>query len=310
MIDGKGLFCSMPSPREFLKILRAALRNLRDNDPLRMAAATAFFTTFALPAILVIFIQLFGLILGRRTISQHLFEHLALILGDQGVSQIRLTLRGFRRLASTWYISVAGFVFLVFVATTLFKVISDSLNQLWSIRLHRRKGVGTGLRGRLRSVLLIVLAGFLFMASLLIEGIQALLLDYINEIWKGSTSFLYIVLNQLVSTTVVAAWFAVVFRFLSNGRPHWKVALTGGMVTGILFTLGKLVIGWLLGYSNIDNIFGAAGSFVLVLLFVFYASFILYFGATFTNAWAEYVKKPIAPGPNAYKYQLTEINKL
>ncbi|HYF31284.1 MAG TPA: YihY/virulence factor BrkB family protein [Chitinophagaceae bacterium] len=287
--------------------MRTALRELRNNDPLRMAAATAFFTTFALPAILIIFIQLFGIVMGRRTMSQHLFEHLSLIIGDQGVSQIRLTLRGFRRLATNWYIGIGGFIFLIFVATTLFKVISDSLNQLWSIKVHSRSGVGAGLRGRLRSIGIIVLAGFLFLASLLIEAMQALLLDYINELWAGSRTVLYIILNQVVSALVVAAWFSVVFRYLANGRPHWKVAIAGGIVTSILFTLGKLAIGWLLGYSNIDNIFGAAGSFVLVLLFVFYASFILYFGATFTHAWAEFTQRPIKPGASAYRYEVTEI---
>ena len=300
----------MRSLRAFIQVLRNAMRELRNNDPLRMAAATAFFTTFALPAILIIFIQLFGLVMGRRAMSQHLFEHLSLIVGDQGVSQIRLTLRGFRRFANTWYFSVGGFIFLVFVATTLFKVIKDSLNQLWSIKVHSHSGVGFGLKERLRSIVVIVLAGFLFMASLLIEGAQALLFTYIKEIWTGSTSYLYIVLNQVVSTIVVAAWFTIVFRYLANGRPYWKVAMTGGIVTSILFTIGKLLIGWLLGFSNIDNIFGAAGSFVLVLLFVFYASFILYFGATFTNAWADHVKKPIRPGPNAYKYELKEINRV
>ena len=144
---------------------------------------------------------------------------------------------------------------------------------------------------------------------LLIEGMQALLLDYLNEVWAGSKSFLYIILNQLVSALVVAAWFTVVFRYLANGRPHWKVAMAGGIVTSILFTIGKLLIGWLLGYSNIDSIFGAAGSFVLVLLFVFYASFILYFGGSFTYSWAEYAKRPIQPGPHAYKYVTSEVKK-
>lgn len=297
----------MPSLRRLVQVIRASLRDLRNNDPLRMAAATAFFTTFALPAILLIFIQLFGLIMGRREVSQHLFEHLAEILGDQGVSQIRLTARGFRRLASNWYIGIAGFVFLIFVATTLFKVISDSLNQLWSIRVHSHSGVGFTLRGRLRSMGIIFIAGFLFIATMLIEGMQALLLDYINEVWAGSTTLLYAFMNQLISTTVVAVWFTIVFRYLANGRPHWKVAMAGGIVTGILFTIGKLVIGWLLGYSNIDNIFGAAGSFVLVLLFVFYASFILYFGGAFTYMWGKATGRPIRPGSHAYRYELSEV---
>jgi len=98
-----------------------------------------------------------------------------------------------------------------------------------------------------------------------------------------------------------------VFRYLGNGHPVRNVAIAGGIFTGILFTLGKLILGLLLGYSNINNIYGASGSFVLVLLFVFYASFILYFGATFTKAWGEFMQKPISPGKKAYKYEVREI---
>ncbi|MGB8194989.1 MAG: YihY/virulence factor BrkB family protein [Chitinophagaceae bacterium] len=288
-------------------MLRKAFRDLKNNDPLRMAAATAFFTTFALPAILIILIQLFGLVVGRRTMSRHLFDHLEQIVGDGGVLQIRSTLRAFRNFSQSWYITLGGFIFLVFVATTLFKIIRDSLNQLWNIKVHDHSGVVFTIRQRLRSIGIIFLAGLLFMASLLIEAMQTILMDYINEIWSGSTSLLYAILNQLLSVLVVTIWFATVFRYLANGRPVWRVAIVGGLVTGILFTIGKLLIGWLLGFGNLNSFFGASASFVLILLFVFYSSFILYFGGTFTSAWGDYVNKPIAPGTHAYKYVLTEI---
>jgi membrane protein len=280
---------------------------LRSNDPLRLAAATAFFTTFALPAILIIFIQVFGLIIDPKILTDHLFDHLSLIVGEPSVQQIKGTLRGFRGLARNWFFTIGGFIFLVFVATTLFKVIRDSLNQLWSIKVHEHSGVRFSLRGRLISIAVIFLAGVLFLFGLMAEAVQALLLGYIHEVWAGSVSFLYIILNQLISVMIVTIWFTILFRFLGNGHPTWKVSLTGGIFTGVLFTIGKLILGWLLGYSNINNIYGASGSFVLVLLFVFYCSFILYLGGTFTYAWAEHVKKPIIPGRNAYRYKFTEV---
>lgn len=293
--------------RKFMQVLRTAVLLLRSNEPLRMAAATAFFTTFALPAILVILIQAFRLFVDPRTLSNHLFAHLSLIVGTDSVAQIRGTLRGFRKLASNWFIAIGGFIFLMFVATTLFKVIRDSLNQLWSIKVHDNSGVRFGLRSRLISIAVIMLAGLLFLVGLMAEAMQALLLGYVHEVWASSVSFLYIALNQLISVVIVTVWFMVVFKFLPDGHPTWKVSFMGGIFTGILFTIGKLVLGWLLGYSNINNIYGASGSFVLVLLFVFYSSFILYLGGTFTFAWAEYVKKPIIPGRNAYRYKFTEI---
>lgn len=295
--------------RQFMRVVRTALSTLKNNDPLRLAAATAFFTTFALPAILIILIQAFRLIVDPRTLSNHLFDHLALIVGRDSVDQIRGTLRGFRRLASNWYIAIGGFIFLTFVATTLFKVIRDTLNQLWSIKVHPHSGVGFSLLERFRSIAVIMLAGLLFLVSLVVEALQALLLGYLSEVWAASISGLYLVLNQVISMLVVTVWFTVLFRFISNGHPTWRVAFAGGLFTGILFTIGKLILGFLLGYSNINNIYGASGSFVLVLLFVFYAAFILYLGGTFTYAWGEYVKKPIMPGKNAYKYELREVKK-
>lgn len=295
--------------RKFATVVRTALHILKNNDPLRLAAATAFFATFALPAILVILIQAFRLIVDPRTLSAHLFDHLALIVGADSVEQIRGTLRGFRRLATNWYIAIGGFIFLTFVATTLFKVIRDSLNQLWNIKVHSHSGVGFSLLERFRSIAVIMVAGLLFLVSLVAEGLQALLLGYLNELWAATVSGLYIVLNQLISMLVVTIWFTVLFRFISNGHPTWRVAFVGGLFTGVLFTIGKLILGWLLGYSNINNIYGASGSFVLVLLFVFYSSFILYLGGTFTYAWGEHVHKPIVPGKNAYKYELREVKK-
>lgn len=296
------------SVQKFLRVLRAAFNLLRINDPLRMAGATAFFCTFALPAILIIFIQAFRLFVDPRTLSSHLFDHLALLVGADSVAQIRGTLRGFRRLASNWFIAIGGFIFLMFVATTLFKVIRDSLNQLWNIKVHEHSGVRFGLRGRLISIAVIMLAGILFLVGVMAEALQALLLGYVHEVWPSSVTFLYIVLNQLISVAVVTTWFTVLFRYLPDGHPTWRVSFTGGLFTGVLFTIGKLILAWLLGYSNINNIYGASGSFVLVLLFVFYCSFILYLGGTFTCAWAEHTKKPIIPGKNAYRYKFTEVN--
>src|SRR5687768_4822212 len=118
----------------FFRLLGRAFTGFRQNDPLRMAAATAFFATFALPAILIILIQIFGWVVNPEKLSDHLFAHLAPMLGKESVSQLRETLQGFRKLAHNPYITIAGFLFLIFVATTLFKIIKDSLNQLWNIR--------------------------------------------------------------------------------------------------------------------------------------------------------------------------------
>jgi len=293
----------------FAQLLRRALTGFRQNDPLRMAAATAFFATFALPAILIILIQIFGWVVNPNRLSDHLFAHLAPMLGKESVSQIRGTLQGFRKLAQNPYITIGGFLFLIFVATTLFKIIKDSLNQLWNIRPKSGSKFGIRVMRRGKSMIVILLAGLLFVAVMVAETAQAILKDYINEKWSGSGSLLIIVLNQIVSVGVVTLWFAVLFKFLPDGHPSWKVALVGGLFTGIFFTLGKLFLAWMLAKGNLKNIYGASGSFVLLLLFVFYVSFILYYGGMFTRIWAEHKKDPIVPSKFAYQYELAEIKE-
>lgn len=296
-----------PSIIQFGRILIYSFRGLRNSDPLRMAAATAFFATFALAPILIILLQILGLIVDPQPISDHMFGHLAEMLGAQSVDQIRQTLRGFQQLASNWYITIGGFIFLMFVSTTLFAIIRDSLNQLWNIKNRGKKAFNIKLIDRLKAVAVIMIAGILFLAVILGEGVIALMREYIREVWPESATFLFSLLNQGISILIVTAWFAVVFKYLSDAKLKWSTTLAGALFTGILFTIGKLILGWVLALSNIQTIYGASGSFVLVLLFVFYCSFILYYGAMFTRVWAEYHQSAIEPGKNAYKYELAEV---
>lgn len=280
-----------------------AFKELKRNDPLRLAGATAFFTSFALPAILIILIQIFGLFMGRRAIGQHLLEHLTEILGPGTIGDLRKTLRNVRQLASSWYLATGGFLFLIFVSTTLFTVIKDSLNQLWGVRVIDKPGLWFVLKMRARSMIVILLAGLLFTIVMLAEALWGLMSGYLHEVWGNGDLILEKVMNQVISILFVTIWFGVLFRMLPDGWPRWKIAFTGGFFTSLLFTLGKLLLGVLLSYSNMQTIYGASTSMVLMLLFVFYSSFIFYYGACFTKVWAQYVGRPIKPGRYTVEYR-------
>lgn len=288
------------------ELFRKAYRELLENDPLRMAGATAFFTTFALPPILVIFIQLFKLILEPRMIRAELFKSLSGIVGDEAVRQLADVLRAFGKLAENWYITIAGFIFLIFVATTLFSVIKRSINQLWKIKPDHEKGIIKNLRTRFHSVLVIVIAAFLFLIGLFIEGTQAIVGKYIVAISPVLYFYFNSIANYFFSIIIVTVWFAIVFRYLPDGRPDWNIAFTGAILTSLLFAIGKFILHWLLTYSNINTLYGTSASVVLLLLFVFYASLILYYGAAFTKIWGIYKNEPIRPLPHATHYRLVE----
>ena len=288
------------------ELLRKALDELLKNDPLRMAGATAFFTTFALPPIMVIFIQLFKLVLEPRLIRAELFESLSEIVGNEAVRQLAGVLEAFRRLAQNWYITIAGFIFLIFVATTLFSVIKRSINQVWKIKPDHEKGILKRMRTRFHSALVILIAGILFMIGVLIEGTQAVVGKYIYAISPLLSVYFNSIFNYLFSIIIVTVWFAMVFRYLPDGKPEWRIAFSGAFLTSILFTVGKTILHWLLSYSNINTLYGTSAAIVLLLLFVFYSSLILYYGAAFTKIWGIYKDQPIRPLPHATHYRLVE----
>src|SRR5690606_24074626 len=159
-------------------LMRRSLIVLRSNDPLRMAAATAFFTTFALPPILIIFTQFFRAFVDPTKLSSVLIDSLAHIMGSQSAEQVEVTLRAVSGLSQEWYITLFGFIFLMFVATTLFDVIKNSLGQIWEIRIRPHSGLIFRLKYRLRSLVIIFLAGILFFAGLFMEGLQAVIGNY------------------------------------------------------------------------------------------------------------------------------------
>lgn len=289
-------------PFRFLYIaqhLAKALKLLIKNDPLRLAGATSFFTTFALPPILLIMIQLLGLLFNRRSISHQLFGRLADIVGKDSVHALVGTLRAFRGLAINWQVAIMGFLFLVFVATTLFKVIQSSFNQLWMIKRTGKQSFGMAIGMRLKSFLVILFTGLLFMASIFADSMQIIFGKYVTELMPGIGILFNSVLATLISIITVWAWFTVLFRYLPDGRPTWRVAISGALLTSILFSIGKYVLRWLLPNSNIGVVYGTSASIVLLLLFVFYSSLILYYGAAFTKVWSEHINQPIRPVNNA-----------
>lgn len=290
-----------------IRILRNTFRELVSNDPLRMAGATAFFTTFALPPILIIIIQLLGSIFGKKSIGGQLFRQLDQMLGQESALQILETLRAFRSLAENPFITIGGFIFLLFVATTLFRVIKNSINQIWKVKVGKKKVLQT-LTSRLKSVGVIVSAGLLLFIGVIAEAANVFLAGYLEKLIPEMAFYFNSVLSYIISIITVTIWFVLVFHFLPDGRAPLRTSIVGAIVTSIAFNIGKLILRWLLNYSNISTIFGTSSAIVLILLFVFYTALIFYFGAAFTKIWGEFSGRPVKPLPHAVKYRLTETD--
>lgn len=283
-----------------------AFRLLSSKDPLRLAGATAFFATFALPFILIILVQVLSPIINRRELSKDFFERMSALVGQKGMGQLLITVRGFRGLVDTPLEITLGSVFMIFVATTLFRVIKNSMNDLWLIRLKPGQKWSTSLAARLRALLVILFTGVLFLVGGLLESLRLLFGKNIQEIFPGTGLIFTGFLSFLISVVITTVWFAVLLYYLPDGKIKAKVCVTGAFITSLLFALGKWVLKELLVNSNIDRVFGAAGSFVLILLFVFYSALILYYGTAFTKVWSDYTGNPVKPANQAISYTLLD----
>lgn len=265
-----------------------------------MAGATAFFTTFALPPIVFLLAQLFGLFAGSARVGLGLIENISNNLGSDGAQQITDVIISIRGFSNNWYVIVLGSLFLFFVATTLFIVIKNSLNQIWNITVKEKPGLLFNLSIRLRSFAVICMVGILFFADLIFKSIEIIAGNYLDKIFETSNLFFRIIFGEITSVIIVAAWFIILFRFLADGKPAWKAAFIGGLFTGILFSAGRMLLRTLLVDSNIGELYGAGGAFVLILLFVFYTSFILYYGACFILIYSHNKQWPVQPNNKAF----------
>lgn len=284
-------------------VLVMAFERLVKNDPLRLAGATAFFTTFALPPILLLLIQLLSLIFNSQTISTRMFSQLSKVVGESSVHEVLEILQGFRGLASNLGIAIAGFFFLLFVATTLFKVIQSSINQVWRIQRSGTRRFRMAMISRLKSALVIIFSGLLFLASLAAESLKLVFGNYLDEMFPLAGFYLNGTISTIISVIIVWTWFTILFRYLPDGRPAWRVALGGGLLTSLLYNTGVVILKFLLLNSNIGIVYGASASIVFLLLFLFYSSLIFYYGASFTKEWGDHLAQPIQPVSNAELYE-------
>jgi membrane protein len=291
----------------FLRLLIPSFHEMKKNDPLRMAGATAFFTTFALPPIIIILFQVFSLFVNRRLVGTELMKTLSDTLGSDVAQQVRQTTIGFRTLVKSWYIAIPGFLFMLFIATTLFGVIKNTFDDIWNIKVKEKAGLLFSLGLRARSAGVILITGLLFLAGILLDGFEILAGNNIGKIFPEAAKYFRGLLNEVAGFLIVTTWFIVLFRYLADGRPSWKAAIAGGALTGLLFSVGKALLSFIMRNSNLGNIYGASASMVLMLLFVFYSSFILYYGASFIKVYSDNTGNPIEPIDKAYSYRLQQL---
>ncbi|MBC3541445.1 YihY/virulence factor BrkB family protein [Rufibacter sediminis] len=298
----------LPRVSPVLRLFKDAFELFRQNDPLRLASSVAFFTLFALPPILILVISLLGVLFNDALITGELFNKLTSLVGEDIAGQIELILTNFLDLQGNGWAAVLSFLFLTFVSTTLFTVVQNSVNQLWSIKVRGQQHLKGALRNRFRALLIIFTSGILFLGFLVIDASLAFLNDHYVLVDEQFQLQLLRVLNRLLGLVVETAWFAIIFRFLPFAHMPPRAVWVGAAVTALLFLLGKMVLARVLINSDLSSLYATSGSIVILLLFIFYSAMIFFFGACFTLVYARYKHMPLHPKSFATFYEWRETD--
>ncbi|MEQ1797326.1 MAG: YihY/virulence factor BrkB family protein [Lacibacter sp.] len=299
----KQLFTTMWS------IIRQSFSDFIDNKVLKLSAALAFYTVFSLPAMLIIIISVSDIFYGREAIEGTLYNQISGFVGTDAAIQIQHTIRNAALSHDSKFATIVGFITLLIGATSVFSEIQDSINQIWKLKAKPYRGMGylRLLVNRLLSFSLVIGLGFILLVSLVVNGLMDLLIHRLTQLFPEMTVIMVYSFNLILTFGITSLLFGMIFKVLPDAKIDWKHVRAGAFTTAILFMVGKFLIGFYLGQSELSTTYGTAGSAIVLLLWVYYSAMILYFGAVFTHVYAAHTGSKIYPNKYAVWVQEIEV---
>lgn len=289
------------------KILKNAFNGFIDDRALKLSAALSYYTIFSLAPLLLLMISLAGVFFGRDAIQGHVFREINGLIGNEAAAQIQDIIKNMELSGKTNFAIAIGAVTLFIGATSVFAEIQDSINIIWKVKVKPKRGWLKLLKDRLLSSSLIVGLGFLLIVSLMVNGVLLALNDLFKSYFPEVTILVFHAINIAVSFAVISLLFGVIFKVLPDVKIGWKDVRMGAFFTACLFMLGRYVIGLYIETTSTGSAYGAAGSLIVILVWVYYTAAILYFGAEFTRAYAEQIGTKIRPASYAVYVEQNEI---
>ena len=263
-------------------LLKGSARGWKADNCLSMGAALAFYSMLSMAPLLVLVISLAGLVIGRDAAQDLLMTQLSGLLGDTGAEGVRTVLDAASSDKEGMLQTIVSGLVLLVGATTVFGELQDDLDRIWKADVKKSSGILGEVRKRLLSFGLIVVIGFLMLTSLVVSAT----ISYLGSAWFGGSEAVARVLELAGSLAVMTALFAMTFKILPSRHIPWRDVLLGSIVTALLFSVGKYLIGLYIGKSAVASNFGAAGTLVVVIFWVYYSSQIFFFGAELTREYS------------------------
>jgi len=274
--------------KSFLKVVGSASKRWWGKDPFMQSAVIAYYAIFAMPGLLVIVISFGTLFFKRDVITGQLYTQISSIMGLETARQVQDMIISVSQTNKSMLATIIGLITVLLGATGVFVELQKALNVIWGVKAKPHRAFIMLIRTRLFSFGLILSIGFLLLISLTITTIIAVMGDWVLNHWPNIVLIIFYVLNFIISFGIVMLLFALLYKILPDAKIQWKHIWLGSILAAFLFILGKTAIGLYLSKSNPGSAYGAAGSIVLILLWVSYSSMIFFFGAEFTRAFADH----------------------
>lgn len=267
-------------------LLKQTASEFSDDNASRIGAALAYYTVFSIAPIVVVAVSVAGLVFGEEAAQGQLSTQLDTLLGAQAADMVETMVQNTNKAGGGVFATVVGLVTLVIGASSVFVQLRGALNAMWDVK-PEKTGIVAAILTQALSFAMVVSLGFLLMVSLVVSALLSGLAGWI-ETWLDVPAVVLQVVNQGISLAVITVLFAGVYKFLPATKIAWSDVFVGALATAVLFSIGKFAIGQYLGHSSVASTYGAAGSLVVLLVWVYYSAQLILFGAEFTQVYARH----------------------
>lgn len=272
--------------QSFWPLLKETFRAWLERDPFDNSVIIAYYTIFSLPGLLVIIINLAGLVFGAEAVTHQISGQISSMVGQDTAKDIESIIANASNQKGTILSTVLSIATLLFGATGVFYQLQQVLNRMWEVKPKPKGKILKLIKDRLFSFGLILVVGFLMLVSLVMSAALSAVSDWMTGHFSDSLKFVFKILDILVSLGVITLLFAAIFKFLPDAKVRWRDVWVGAFLTAVLFVVAKFALGVYFGQSNPGSAYGAAGTVILIMLWVSYAALIILFGAEFTQEYA------------------------
>jgi membrane protein len=278
--------------------LKESFKGFGDHKVTKLSASLAYFTTFSIGPLLIVLIFIAGRVFGDEAAQGTVFNQIKGFIGPNGAEQIQTIIKNAAINGKNGVAAVIGILTLLIGATTVFGEMQDSINSIWGVKAKPKSGIMKLVMTRLLSFGMIASLGFLLLVSLAVTAVVESIGGRLKEAFPDIAVVLLYIINLVITLGIITILFAFIFKVLPDVRIKWKDIWPGAIATAIRFMIGKFLISLYIAKSNIGSTYGAAGSLVVLIVWVYYSSIILYFGAEFTKAFA--LQKGVQIVPTEY----------